>query len=443
MIDVPDEATSPAKPVAESTAGWAVEIGLAAVVLVIGLYEARVGFTLAEPTRGGTLVAIGMAASVALFRRAPGFALLLVWLACSIQVFERSDVMLVQLSTVVVAYGTARYGSRSVLAFSGLSLPVGGVIAIAYVMHSGTTLIYYIYRLGVPVPNSYSVTPAGAIAAGVFCFAVLAAPWLAGLAVRARHQATASRLDQVRAEDERARAEQARSQAQEVAQVRAEQARLARDVHDVVGHSLAVILAQAESAQFLDPDDTERIQQTMRNIATSARQSLRDVRQVLSSTNDEALLSFDELIDGVRAAGNDVRSEVIGTPLSLPSGTDLVAFRVLQEMLTNALKHGRRSEPIEIEQQWTDGLRIQVRNRIGEVVLPSVGGIGIEGMRRRLETVRGRLEVGREHDEFTATAWIPGLRHLTPPAATTESKTAPMSEPKTASITAAEEKADR
>ena len=330
--------------------------------------------------------------------------------------FERSDVMIVQLATVVVAYGTARYGSRAVLALSGLSLPVGGVIAVAYVMHNGTALIYYVYRLGVPVPSSYSVTPAGAIAAGMFCFALLVAPWLAGLAVRARQQATVSRLDQIRAEDDRARAEIARVQAQEVAQVRAEQARLARDVHDVVGHSLAVILAQAESAQFLDPDDTARIQQTMRNIANSARQSLRDVRQVLSSTDDEALLSFDELIGGVRAAGNDVRSSVIGTPSTLPSGTDAVAFRVLQEMLTNALKHGRRSEPIEIEQHWDDSLQILVRNRIEDPTSPTVEGLGLDGMRRRLETVRGRLEIEREDDLFTATARIPGLRQLTPVA---------------------------
>lgn len=395
--------------IAEPEPGWALDAGLGAAVLAVGVVEATVGFTAAEPSNGAGLVAIGLAAAVALARRAPGLALLLVWLACSIQVLERSDVMVVQLATVIVAYGTARYGSHPVLWFSGLSLPVGGLIAIGYVLHSGTALIYYIYRLGVPVPSSYGVTATGAVAAGVFCFAVLAVPWLAGLVVRSRQQAARSRIDQIRAEDDAARAEAARVQAQEVATVRAEQARLARDVHDVVGHSLAVILAQAESAQFLDPDDTQRIQQTMQNIATSARQSLRDVRQVLSSTDDAAMLSFDELIGGVRAAGNDVRSIVIGTPSPLPDGTDAVAFRVLQEMLTNALKHGQRSAPIEIEQQWNGNLRIQVRNRAVLSDQPSgVEGLGLDGMRRRLETARGRLELHRDGDLFTATAWIPG-----------------------------------
>lgn len=394
----------------QSNPSWALDIGLGGFVLAVGLVESLYGLTASEPAPGSGLVAIGMAVATALFRRSPGLALVTVWLACSIQVVEGSDVMLVQLASVIVAYGTACYGSRSVLALSGLSLPVGGLIAVIYVQHSGVALIYYVYRLGVPVPSSYRVTPAGAAAVGVFCFAILAVPWLAGLVVRSRQREAQSRLDQTRAEDEAARAEAARMQAQEVAGLRAEQARLARDVHDVVGHSLAVILAQAESAQYLDPTDTERIQQTMRNIATSARQSLRGVRQVLSSTDDAALLSFEELIGGVRAAGNDVRSTVLGAPATLPSGTDAVAYRVLQEMLTNALKHGRRSEPIEIEQEWTENLRLRVRNRIEASVAPLGDGLGLDGMRRRLETVRGRLEVQREGDEFVATAWIPGVR---------------------------------
>ena len=387
---------------------WAPGLLLGLAVLAIGLFEARVGITSAEPVPRSWPVAVGIAAAVSCYRLRPGVALFLVWLSCLIQVEQRTDVMVVELATAVVAFGTARYGSRGVLLASGLSLPVGGLIAVAYVLNSGTALIYYIYRLGVPVPSYYQVTPAGAVAAGLFCFALLAVPWLTGLVIRARAQAARSRIEQQRAEEERGRAEQARKQAQEVAELRAEQARLARDVHDVVGHSLAVILAQAESAQFLDPDDNARIQQTMRNIATSARQSLRDVRQVLSSTDGGELLSFDELIAGVQAAGNEIRSSIIGTPWPLPHGTDAVAFRVLQEMLTNALKHGRRTAPIEIEQDWQGDLRIEVRNAMTPEQPYEPGrGLGLDGMRRRLETVRGRLHAGPQGDWFVATAWIP------------------------------------
>ena len=83
-------------------------------------------------------------------------------------------------------------------------------------------------------------------------------------------------------------AEAERDQAAEIARLRDEQTRLAHDVHDVVGHSLAVILAQAESAQFRDDDDTAALKQTMANIATSARGSLEDVRQVLAATSGTA-----------------------------------------------------------------------------------------------------------------------------------------------------------
>ena len=107
------------------------------------------------------------------------------------------------------------------------------------------------------------------------------APWLLGLALRFSARSQASRRSQVVAEAER-------DQAAEIARLRDEQTRLAHDVHDVVGHSLAVILAQAESAQFRDDEDTEALKQTMTNIATSARGSLEDVRQVLAATSGTA-----------------------------------------------------------------------------------------------------------------------------------------------------------
>ena len=130
--------------------------------------------------------------------------------------------------------------------------------------------------------------------------------------------------------------------------MRAEQARLARDVHDVVGHSLTVILAQAESVQFMPDDDIERIRAALANIATSARQSLGDVRQVLSPRRPQRRrrrrrASLDSLVEGVRSAGHEVTRPWSGSPRPLPPELDVVAFRVLQEMLTNALKHGRRS----------------------------------------------------------------------------------------------------
>nr|WP_245241223.1 histidine kinase [Streptomyces spiramenti] len=282
--------------------------------------------------------------------------------------------------------------------------------------------------------------------------AICALPWLVGLVLRLRAAARASREKSVEdeearrraeaqrsaAEAQRSQAEAQRSEAQEIARLREGQARLARDVHDVVGHSLAVILAQAESAQFLPDEDTEGRRRTMENIASSARQSLRDVRQVLASIAGpdgpglQPTGSPDTLIEDVRAAGGEVRDHVIGAPRPLPSDVGTVAFRVLQEMLTNALKHGVRGEPVLVERHWDEQLRIEVRNAVSPRTAAGVSGMGLEGMRARLDTVGGRLSVarhpghaadeetaddpatvwappdgGRRPDSYTATAWIP------------------------------------
>jgi signal transduction histidine kinase len=114
----------------------------------------------------------------------------------------------------------------------------------------------------------------------------------------------------------------------------------------------------------------------------------------------------------------------------LPPDLELVAHRVLQEMLTNAIKHGRRDQPIRVERQWPDGpmasdLRIEVQNMIEgpKVVAPVSGdtrpmatapagaGQGLEGMRRRLEAVGGKLDARRRDTQdgpvFTVTGWVP------------------------------------
>ena len=129
-----------------------------------------------------------------------------------------------------------------------------------------------------PGSSDYSM----AVLAVLMGMAVLGVPWLAGLTLRFSDRARQSQVSQVVAEQEAARAVHEAEQAREIARLREDQARLARDVHDVVGHSLAVILAQAESAQYLRDADTQKLKQTMENIATSARTSLQDVRQVLT-----------------------------------------------------------------------------------------------------------------------------------------------------------------
>jgi signal transduction histidine kinase len=117
-----------------------------------------------------------------------------------------------------------------------------------------------------------------------------------------------------------------------------------------------------------------------------------------------------------------VISTEIGSAQPLPPELDIVAFRVLQEMLTNAIKHGQRDQPVLVERHWEGELRIEVRNVIDTSApetqplvmaepIPEHSGQGLDGMRRRLESVGGRLDVRRRTEAggptFTATAWVP------------------------------------
>jgi signal transduction histidine kinase len=397
---------------------WWPDAVLGSAVAFTGFAELTSGFQLFDSiSLDAWLVVVGLSVAAGLSRRIPAAALSIVWLVGMVQVLSGTRLMIVELAVGIVAFGTARFGSTLVVWLSGLSIPVGTCAAVITVNELGADFVYRFYS---PVRSIYADGSVGFATLATFGLGVLAVPWLLGLLVRSQAQTEVSRAGLDAAESLREEAEAARVQAQEIADLRAEQARLAHDVHDVVGHSLAVILAQAESAQFLPEDDTERIRQTLEHVAVSARQSLQDVRTVLAGTETPASTTagLDSLIDSLRVAGNDLRSSVFGEPRPLPPELDVVAYRVLQEMLTNALKHGRRGESVWVERHWEGELRIEVRNLVDEskVLTEPVGasapGVGIDGMRRRVESVGGHLDV-RRRDEgpdgatFTTTAWVP------------------------------------
>jgi signal transduction histidine kinase len=405
---------------------WVPDVAAGLLVFCLGFLEAVNRDYVTAPRSGLALVALAMGAAVALSRFAPAAALALVWGIGALQVVNGVDLMLIEVAIGVVAFGCARWGSTLTVWVSALSIPAGALIAVGYV---GLDSLYVLVdSAGVQqvVQDHYSYDDRWQVGAAVVGMALLGVPWLVGLSLRFGARAQTSRVSQVAAEDEAARAVHEAEQAQEIARLREEQTRLARDVHDVVGHSLAVILAQAEAAQYLPDADTEALRKVMQTIATSARGSLQDVRQVLTTTQQPAPArpgGLDSLIAGVRASGHEVDASEVGTPRALPPELETVAYRVLQEMLTNAIKHGRREDPVHVERHWPDGawqdeLRIEVRNvapapdetqPLAAVVEGS--GQGLDGMRRRLDSVGGRLDVRRrdeaEGPTFTVTAWIP------------------------------------
>jgi signal transduction histidine kinase len=400
---------------------WDALVGLFA--LLVGLYEMHGDLVVVSRT-GELVVVVGVAVAVGLSRLAPGAALGVAWCVGLVHVVTGTGPMVCEVLLAVVAFGCARWGSTLVVWLSAVSIPLGAAIAVLWL---DPTVFYDSLRVaGVRglAQRAYNGTNGWRLSAALLGSALLMAPWLLGLALRFSERSETSRRSQVAAEAER-------DQAEEIARLREDQTRLARDVHDVVGHSLAVILAQAESAQYLDDADTAALKRTMTNIATSARTSLDDVRVVLASTQGTPAAAarqpdLESLLDGVRASGHVVESTVVGTPHPLPPDLEVVAFRVLQEMLTNAIKHGRRDRPVLVERHWDGELRVEVQNAVaaGEpgrpvdetqpikgVAMPPPpdGGQGIEGMRRRLEAVGGRLDVRRRTDPptFTATAWLP------------------------------------
>ena len=413
---------------------WLPEGGLGLAVLFLGFLEVlnRRPYDLYDFVVQMSVV-VGVAAAVALSRRQPGTALALLWITAFFHVVTGTSVLTVEFAVAIVAFGCARWGQPVTVVLSGVSIPAVAAVAVLLVQRGSYSFFYDIVALRELINSAYRFSDTLLIGAVVLGLLTLAVPWLAGLLLRATARAQRSEVRQEQAEADIARAVQETEQAREIAELREQQARMARDVHDVVGHSLAVILAQAESAQYL-PDDPGKLKETMATIATSARSSLQDVRRVLAGP--EAVRppdtgAFEELVEGVRSSGTDVVVTESGEPQPLPPELDLVAHRVVQEMLTNAMKHGRNDRPVILERHWPEGswerdLRIEARN-----ATPAVGpargadpamtqpirvddeppGQGLDGMRRRLESVGGRLDVRRREEPdgptFTVTAWVP------------------------------------
>ena len=398
---------------------WAPTVAVGATLTFLGIWEVLGDHFYSGVSQSNqVLFAVIFALTVATYRMLPGLGLGLLWLLVFVQFWADVPILFTQLGVGALAYGCARYGSVITVVASAVSAPAFGLLVALFVaaasLPSSNSIYYEIVGAG---SGSYSLG-----AALILGGAVLIVPWLLGLLLRVLRREAVTRAQQVETAAER-------DQAAELAEVREGQARLARDVHDVVGHSLAVILAQAESAQYLPDEDPARLKATLATIATSARTSLQDVRHVLGATGDRPPRGdLDTLIDGVRASGHEVLSSEVGDPRPMPPELATVAYRVLQEMLTNAIRHGRRDEPVHVERHWQDELRIEVSNvvdtstaetmRLQVAALdpaPAVAtpepGHGLQGMRRRLESVGGRLDVrprsGPGAPTFTVTAWVP------------------------------------
>jgi signal transduction histidine kinase len=186
--------------------------------------------------------------------------------------------------------------------------------------------------------------------------------------------------------------------------VAVERSRIARELHDVVAHSMSVIVVQAGAARAVllrDPDAAER---ALRSIEETGRTGLAEMRRLLGTEGDAApalapqpgLERLDELLERMRATGLAVELVVEGEPRALPVGLDLSAYRIVQEALTNALKHaGRGAHARVLLRYGEDTIEVEV---IDDGRGPTVGtdgvGRGLIGMRERVALFEGDLRSG-------------------------------------------------
>ena len=240
----------------------------------------------------------------------------------------------------------------------------------------------------------------------------LAAAWLLGDSIGTR-RAYVHELEEKAERLEREHEAQVRRAAAE------EQARIAREIHDVVAHALAVIVVQASAAEDVLEDEPGPAREPVMAIAAAARSALGDLRRVVGALREGAaelepqptIGRLDPLVERVRRAGLPVELDIQGESRPLPAAVELSAYRIVQEALTNTLKHAGATH-VRVLVRYGQRLELEVRDN---GIKPSNGagtgngnGNGLIGMRERVTMLGGDLSAAPGSDGgFIVRARIP------------------------------------
>lgn len=263
---------------------------------------------------------------------------------------------------------------RDVQARVGLAIATCGVAIIVYNSHSSS---------------------AGDVAFTPVLFGIV---WLVGFALRERAEQTEA------AEERAARAERERETAARIA-VAEERGRIARELHDVVAHAVSVMVLQAGAVRHRMPEADTENREALKNVEQAGRTALAEMRRLLNAMRHDGdqlelvpqpgLDDLDALVADVRAAGLAVQLQVHGEPVALPPGLDLSAYRILQEGLTNSLKHAHASQAeVEVYYGPTE-LQLEVRDDGGGSASIDQGlGHGLVGVRERVKIYGGDMSAG-------------------------------------------------
>ena len=376
--------------------GWAARLRAQPFVVDAGLAAAFflvVGVVLGAGGQSGDALVFAALLSVPLAwrRRAPVAAAAAVVVVGLLQlVVVSTDLLPADLAALVMVYSLAAYAPSWA---SRAGLAAGLVAAVLAALR---------YYSGLYEPQSL-VFMAGAIGVTVI------AAWALGDLRRAR-------LLQLTGLAERARLlELERDQEMRLAAT-TERARIAREMHDVVAHSLSVVIAQADGGRYAGQADPAAATSALEQISATGRQALTDMRSLLGVLREDGgqefapqpdVAAIDRLVADVQASGLDVDLIVEGAPVTMPAGPQLAAYRIVQESLTNVLKHAGPASRAWVRLHWRpDALEVAVlddgRGAAAAVAeedgpVPSAPGHGLLGMRERAELHGGRLTAAPRH----------------------------------------------
>ena len=199
------------------------------------------------------------------------------------------------------------------------------------------------------------------------------------------------------------RAEDERESAARIA-VAEERARIARELHDVVAHAVSVMVLQVGAVRHKLPDSLAEDRDALRSVERAGRTALAEMRRLLAAMRREGdevefvpqpgLDGLNALLDEVGRAGLPARLHVDGEPFPLPRGVDLSAYRIVQEGLTNALKHANASDADVTVRYRPDEVEIEVRDNGAGVAKNDGLGHGLVGVRERVKIYGGEMSAG-------------------------------------------------
>jgi signal transduction histidine kinase len=252
--------------------------------------------------------------------------------------------------------------------------------------------------------------PSGSTDDTVFVTIILLCAWAGGFALsrklaevqRAEERATALAAEQTKLAEEAAEAERSR---------------IARELHDVVAHHVSVMTVQAGAVRRLLKPEQEREREALISVEETGRKALTEMRRLLGVLKEEAapaplapqpgMRTLDALLDQVREAGLPVELSTEGTPVELAPGVDLSAYRIIQEALTNALKHAGPARAWVVVRYGERDLELAIEND-GRNDGDESRGHGLVGMKERVAVYGGELESGpRPGGGFAVRARLP------------------------------------